>query len=416
MARPWTEGKGIANLQAMKHHRRANQRDILIFIAISVVLMLIVDQFIFGGKRSYHDKIREQYYKEHPDERPQPAPAVAPESVPEVVPDDASQAPPGVTDPAPEEHGALDLPDPEPDYRDLPPPAPIFPLHDQTFASLNPPPVVAAPQGEIKVASLPFVPPPDGANGRGKIAIIIDDVGMNVKNSRAVMALPGSITLAFLPYAPQVRDMAKAAIAAGHEAMIHVPMEAVGSNSGLGPLALRSGMDAATLNAQLEKMFASFDGYKGINNHMGSKLTQDAGAMDVVMAALRARDLYFIDSKTIGNSVAGARARYAGVPHAERDVFLDHEETSAFVAAALARTERLAHVNGYAIAIGHPKDVTIEGLRKWIPTLKDKGLELVPASMVLMRPSNMAVAADKSATQPAGALPPAPAPQPAPLP
>lgn len=381
----------------MTQHRRANQRDTLVFIAIAVVLMIIVDHFVFGGERSYQHKIREEYYKEHPEKRP-PAP------VPEAAP-----APEPL--PAPEEHSALDLPEPEPDYRDLPPPEPIFPLHDETFATINPPP---AAEGEIKVASLPFVAPPEGVNGRGKIAIIIDDVGMNVKNSRAVIDLPGTITLAFLPYAPHVREMAKEAIAAGHEAMIHVPMEAVGNNNGLGPLALRAGMDEATLFAQLEKIFASFDGYKGINNHMGSKLTQDTKAMDTVMAALRARDLYFIDSKTIGNSVAADRARFAGVPHATRDVFLDHEESGVFVAAALARTERLAHAKGYAIAIGHPKDVTIDGLRRWIPTLKDKGLELVPVSTALMRPSN--VAAAPAVIQPAAASAVAPVRQPAPQP
>ncbi len=425
MARAWTEGKGIGMVAAMKN-RRANQRDTLIFMAIAILLMLVADHFLFGGKRSYHEKIKEDYYREHPEARPQPvAPAATPDAVPDVSP-----APDAVE----EEHSALDLyedlPHPEPDNRDLPPPEPILPIHDETFsiekAALAPAVTPAAPAPEIKIVSVPTMVPPSSTGKKDRIVIIIDDVGMNVKNSRAVIDLPAPVTLAFLPYAPQVRTMAQDAIAAGHETMIHVPMEAIGSNAGLGPLALRSTMNEGELNAQLEKMFASFDGYKGINNHMGSKLTQDQAAMDTVMAALRARDLYFIDSKTIGSSIAQKRAAFFGVPHAGRDVFLDHEESATFVAAALARAERLAHLNGYAVVIGHPKDVTVAGLKTWLPTLKDKNLEIVPASAVLTRPAAIAtVKADKAPTkaapapaviQPAAAALPAPAPQPAPLP
>lgn len=369
--------------------------------------MVIVDQFIFGGERSYQAKIREEYYREHPEKRPQPVPAPEAEAVPETPPDNAVPAPEETPAPKPEEHGALFLPEPEPDYRDLPPPEPIFPIHGETFASTIPKvePAVAA-AAPVEKAIVPAVLPPvsaPGKIGRGKIAIIIDDVGMNLTNSNAVIALPAPVTLAFLPYAPKTRALAEKARAAGHELMIHVPMEATGNNNGLGPMALRSAMDDAAIKAELEKMFSSFDGYKGINNHMGSKLTQDSAKMDVVMRALKSRGLYFVDSKTIGNSVAAERARAAGLPYAERDIFLDHEETGAFVSAALRHAEKLAASKGYAILIGHPKDVTIGGLRSWIPSLKDKGLELVPASAVLTRPADVMV----NAPEPAAAPPPA---------
>lgn len=418
MARPWTEGKGIGTLPGMKQRRPAHQRDVLIFIIISVILMVIVDQVIFGGERSYQAKIREEYYKEHPEARP-PA-------VPETAPVEESETPPPAAPPqTEEEHGALQLPDPEPDYRDLPPPEPILPIHDETF---GPPPAkveqAVAPAAPETAAPTPAVLPPvaaPGKIGRGKIAIIIDDVGMNLTNSNAVIGLPAPITLAFLPYAPKAAALANKAKEAGHELMIHTPMEATGSNSGLGPMALKSSMDNAAIKTELDKMFASFTGYRGINNHMGSKLTQDAAKMDVVMTALKSRGLYFVDSKTIGNSVAAARARAAGLPYAERDIFLDHEETGAFVSAALRHAERLAESKGYAILIGHPKDVTIAGLRAWIPTLKDKGLELVPVSAVLTRPADVAKTPAPSTPppaviQPAAVSAAAPVPQPAPQP
>ena len=133
---------------------------------------------------------------------------------------------------------------------------------------------------------------------------------------------------------------------------------------------------------------------------------------------------YFDNATPSGNSVAADRARMVGIPYATRDIFLDHEETASFVAGALAHAERLAKSRGVAIAIGHPKDVTIEGLRAWIPTLKDKGLELVPVSAILMQPSAVAAVQGTPALQdqpsaaitPAASVSAAPAPQPAPQP
>ncbi|WP_298326646.1 divergent polysaccharide deacetylase family protein, partial [Asticcacaulis sp.] len=66
------------------------------------------------------------------------------------------------------------------------------------------------------------------------------------------------------------------------------------------------------------------------------------------------------------------------VPMLSRDVFLDHVMTAQGVAASLAKVEDIARKNGLAIAIGHPHDVTIAALTQWLPTLQEKGFQLVP--------------------------------------
>lgn len=227
--------------------------------------------------------------------------------------------------------------------------------------------------------------------GAGKVVIIIDDMGMNVELSEQALNLPGPITLAFLPYAPDLGDITGRARAQGHELMIHMPMEPMNPDLDVGPIALLDDMDDAALHENLDKAFASFAGYVGVNNHMGSRLTQNEHAMNVVMEELVKRGLLFVDSKTIATSVAGAAAATHGLNFAERDVFLDHEATEEFVSQALAHLEKIAKTKGVAIAIGHPKVATIEGLKKWIPTLKDKGLELVPISAAVHPPAKAAV-------------------------
>lgn len=225
-----------------------------------------------------------------------------------------------------------------------------------------------------------------------KIVIIIDDMGMDRKRSQRTVELPGPLTLAFLPYAPKLDGITQEAMAKGHELIIHMPMEPMDAGLNPGSIALRAGMTDADIDAMLEKAFASFAGYKGMNNHMGSRLTKDEKAMRRVMENLKKHGLFFVDSKTIGSSVASRMAAEAGMKYGDRDVFLDHQDTPEFVRAALRQTERVASKKGFAIAIGHPKDSTINALKEWLPGLKARGFELVPVSAVVHKAKTQAAA------------------------
>jgi len=224
-------------------------------------------------------------------------------------------------------------------------------------------------------------------SGSPKIAIIIDDMGVDRKHSQQVIDIDAALTLAFLPYAEKLEDITKRARDNGHELIIHMPMQAMSAPVSLGPIALKTGMDEAAIKVNMQAALESFDGYVGLNNHMGSKVTQDPLIMNWVMETLKGKGLYFVDSKTISSSVAAETARLNGLPTAERDVFLDHEATDDFVKNALSKVEAVAANKGYAIAIGHPKSVTIEGLKKWIPAARARGFEIVHASALVQHPS-----------------------------
>lgn len=226
-------------------------------------------------------------------------------------------------------------------------------------------------------------------DGTPKIAIIIDDMGVSHGNSLRTIDLDAPLTLAFLPYAEGLPQMTADARAAGHELMIHMPMQAMTSPVSLGPIAVKTGMSADEVYANMQAAFKTFDGYEGVNNHMGSKVTQDPALMRAVMKSLKERDLFFVDSRTISSSVAAETAREYGLPVAIRDVFLDHEDTPAFVAGALRKLEKVAVRKGHAIAIGHPKDVTIQALREWLPDAQQRGFEIVHVSELLERPSGI---------------------------
>ncbi|TXH34704.1 MAG: divergent polysaccharide deacetylase family protein [Rhodospirillaceae bacterium] len=226
------------------------------------------------------------------------------------------------------------------------------------------------------------------ANGP-MIAIVLDDVGVAKAHAEMAIDLPAPITLSMMTYADGVAEMAAQARAKGHELMLHVPMQPVNPKVNPGPHALMVGLSPAELKQRLDWGLDRFKGFIGINNHMGSRFTQDDAGMRIVMEELRARGLLFLDSKTIANSVGDKLAREMGVAHVARDVFLDDDMSPAAVARQLAITERVARKQGYAIAIGHPHPATIAVLKKWLVEAKQRGFVLVPLSAIARRENGL---------------------------
>lgn len=272
----------------------------------------------------------------------------------------------------------------------LAPEAPVVP-HVETPARPEPadagetrrPAAPAAEEGLLpawrRYAAVPKMAPRDPM-----VAIVLDDMGPNHGGTQRALNLPATITFAFLPYAPHVADFVKAARAQGHEILVHVPMEPVGS-ADPGPHALRTDETAQNIRAHLAWSLSRFDGYVGINNHMGSRFTANAEDMRVVMEELKRRGLLFLDSRTSAETRAADVARAAGLPTLSRDVFLDHDEEGAEVDAELGKLERLARERGFAIAIGHPHAGTLDILEKWIPHARASGIAIVPLTAILRR-------------------------------
>jgi polysaccharide deacetylase 2 family uncharacterized protein YibQ len=237
----------------------------------------------------------------------------------------------------------------------------------------------------IEASALPAPPLPKPARyaHRPMVAVVIDDMGLDRKRSEWALHLPAGVTLAYLPYAPKVAAQAKMAKEMGHEVILHLPMEAKSASENPGPHHLAVGMSAEELEKNIAANLDAFEGYDGVNNHMGSRFTRYRQGLEAVMAALQKRHVFFLDSRTTPESLAEQVAREHHLPAAGRDIFIDHAETAEFVAAALNHAEDIARATGSAIAIGHPKDVTIASLEVWLEGLKGRGIDIVPLSEVV---------------------------------
>jgi uncharacterized protein len=254
------------------------------------------------------------------------------------------------------------------------------PVEEAAFRPPAPPRVAAARPAWVRFA----VPAPPSGN-RPLVAVVLDDLGLDRARTAEAIQLPGPLTLSFMTYASDLGPQTEAARQAGHELFLHVPMEAVDRHADPGPRGLFTSQSRDEILDRLRWGLGRFDGFVGINNHMGSKFTSDARAMTPVIEELRARGLVFLDSRTSPASSGIRLANAYGVPHAARDVFLDDDQTPSAIAKQLARVEELARQHGTAIAIGHPHDTTITALRAWLPKVDGKELVLVPISAVVRR-------------------------------
>ncbi len=221
---------------------------------------------------------------------------------------------------------------------------------------------------------------------KARVAIVIDDLGSDMASLEGVLGIDAPLSVAVLPDLPYSARSAIAADDAGRDVLLHLPMQPHGdSTKGLGPGALMKGMDGQSIARTVEADLSSVPGAIGVNNHMGSYLTEDSDSMSSVMDTIGRRGLFFIDSKTSSASVALRTARLHGVRSASRNVFLDDTDDEEEIRKQFDRLIVLALKKGEAIAIGHPRPATLKVLKEEIPGLKEKGVELVRVSKLVRK-------------------------------
>ncbi len=219
---------------------------------------------------------------------------------------------------------------------------------------------------------------------RPQIAIVIDDLAVVRGRSLDIIDLPAPLTLSFLPYAPDLPEITRLAHDRGHELMVHLPMEPKGDFDP-GPHALLTHVSHEKMRADLIFNLSRFDGYVGLNNHMGSAFTEDRDSLDLVLDEVQRRGLLVLDSRTSRKSLLAKMSTDRNIPNMTRDFFLDNEQDVDYIFAQLAKLEAMARRKGSAIAIGHPYAETIQALTLWLPTLKARGITVVPLSHLIKR-------------------------------
>ncbi len=219
------------------------------------------------------------------------------------------------------------------------------------------------------------------AADRAHVTIIIDDLGYSMPPAEAILQLAYPLTLAIIPFTPYGKRIAQAANAIEKEVMLHAPMETLATNKWENGLSVS--MDEIELLSTMDAMLTDIPYVVGVNNHGGSKLTQDHSRMDWVMNFLAQRQLFFIDSRTTAASIAVEAAKNNAIAYSERDVFIDNEKSQEYIENQLQTLFKIALKQGKAIGIGHPYPETSRALQNTLPQLQKAGIRLVSASKMV---------------------------------
>jgi hypothetical protein len=209
-----------------------------------------------------------------------------------------------------------------------------------------------------------------------KLYLVIDDVGNNVFQLKPFLKFPGPLTISILPQREYSAEAARLSHEAGKEVILHLPMEADNSHENPGAGAILTSMSDRAIVDTVDRDLASVPYAIGANNHMGSRATADTRVMRAVLGELKNRNLFFLDSRTTAKSVAKGIAKELHVPFAQREVFLDNQQSRQSIENSLHDAEQIAEKHGYAVMIGHVWTNTLaEFFTQLYPELLDKGFE-----------------------------------------
>lgn len=215
------------------------------------------------------------------------------------------------------------------------------------------------------------------------LAVIVDDWGYDTEAAAPLLDYPFPLTIAVLPDLVLSRQLSERASAAGHEVILHQPMEPLAADLDLGPGGIMVAMDGEEIEERLRANLASLPVVAGVNNHMGSRATEDVETMSHVLQVLKDLGLFFVDSSTSSRSIAPQVAQGLGVPFTENNLFVDNESNVDTIKEQLRKGLALAKKRGHAVVIGHVRWNTALALWEMIPEFLAAEVDFVPVSVVV---------------------------------
>ena len=247
--------------------------------------------------------------------------------------------------------------------------------------------------GEVRRQKKTFIPetparPPQRDEHRGRqIAVIIDDIGFDLRLVDELARIRAPIAFAILPYTPHATEAARRLHRAGKEILLHLPMEPRSFPSvDPGAGALFTNMDAGEIRRRIAANLTAVPYASGVNNHMGSLFMENERGLSIVMEELAKRGLFFVDSRTTPRTLGRKAAARAGVRYAERTVFIDHHRGYEATVENLTHSRRSDGEKGKTLLlIGHPHDETIRALRKAQPRRPEEEMQMIPLSALIGR-------------------------------
>ena len=221
------------------------------------------------------------------------------------------------------------------------------------------------------------------------LAIVIDDFGQDRNGVEKMLTIDAPITCAIMPDLEHTKEDAERAHKKGYEIILHMPLE---SKNGLprswyGPKIIHNSDNIDQAKKTFIECFESIPYAVGSNYHIGTGVSENLKLMTAIMEVSKAKNIYFLDSKTTMKSACKTAAEKVGTSFLERDLFLENAGPNYnYTKNILNQAVQLSKNKGYAIVIGHVGpmggDATANAIIDSIKYIQEEGIEIVPLSAI----------------------------------
>lgn len=219
---------------------------------------------------------------------------------------------------------------------------------------------------------------------RGKISLVLDDVGYERDKALKFIGMGIPVTVAVLPGGTYSRELAELSRRKGYTVLLHMPMQPDRNVSDRSSIyLLKVDMGEKEVIQRLDRAFSWVPGAGGISNHMGSRFTKDSGGMRYVALYLKKKKLFFLDSRTTAQTVVPFVFRVSGVRFVSRDIFIDNENDPEMIRKKFEELKAAASQSGSGVGILHPSPLAIEMVEELVRESLLEGYRFVTLSEIV---------------------------------
>lgn len=216
------------------------------------------------------------------------------------------------------------------------------------------------------------------ARRANRIAIVIDDLGYNLKDVEAFLETGATMTYAVLPREHNSRSTAELLSRRGADFIVHFPMEPDDPLVNPGRAAVLTSMGDKEISGRFAEAVKTVPGAFGVSNHMGSKFTRTRDKMRIFLSLVKENGLVYFDSYTTPKSVAASVAAELGMSVLVNQIFLDNDDSREGIDKQLALVLKKSKKQSLTIAIGHVHKKNLPpAIKDFIPRFEEAGVEFV---------------------------------------
>lgn len=256
--------------------------------------------------------------------------------------------------------------------------APVPGLYESTGAGLLPTPRKDDGLTPFEAYKRPF----KKNNEQPVISIVITDLGISrSKTEKIIEDMPADITLAFSPYARNLKLLTDVARKAGHEVWLTLPMETKNYPiNDPGPSTLLVNASVEQNKSRLTSTLAATQGYAGFVSEKNHVFRSEDSEVNPSVKEIFSRGLAVLDSNTSVSSFVGGIASKNDYPHAKNNFWLDDDMTPIALNQQIRRMMEYAQGADHVIVMLHPYPASLKTIKKFLDSEASKNYQIAPVS------------------------------------